>query len=89
MRWDYLNRFYDRFKEDGGFKRMLSMGFNCKNTYINYTPTFTAVPAFGIIKAMQMNYIYYHHTIALNPFAFTSAMPELLCCHPMNDTTKN
>jgi hypothetical protein len=26
---------------------------------------FTAVPAFGIIKAMQMNYIYYHHhTIA-------------------------
>jgi hypothetical protein len=52
MRWDYLNRFYDRFKEDGGFKRMLSMGFNCKNAYINYTPTLTAVPAFGIIKAM-------------------------------------
>ena len=42
MRWDYLNRFYERFKENGGFKRMLSMGFNCKNTYINYTPTFTA-----------------------------------------------
>jgi len=56
--------FYDRFKENGGFKRMLSRGFNCKNTYINYTPTFTAVPAFGIIKAMQMNYIYCHHTIA-------------------------
>jgi DNA-binding NarL/FixJ family response regulator len=28
------------------------------------TQMFTAVPAFGIINAMQMNYIYYHRTIA-------------------------
>jgi predicted AlkP superfamily pyrophosphatase or phosphodiesterase len=42
MRWDYLNRFHDRFAPNGGFKRLLSMGFNCKNTSINYTPTFTA-----------------------------------------------
>ncbi|MGB4845721.1 MAG: alkaline phosphatase PafA [Ferruginibacter sp.] len=42
MRWDYLYRFYDRYKEDGGFKRLLKQGFNCSNTLIPYAPTITA-----------------------------------------------
>jgi len=42
MRWDYLYRYYDRYT-DGGFKRLLSQGFSCENTYINYIPTYTAV----------------------------------------------
>ena len=41
MRWDYLYRFADRYVE-GGFKRMLREGFSCENTFINYTPTYTA-----------------------------------------------
>ncbi|MBC7914278.1 MAG: alkaline phosphatase family protein [Pyrinomonadaceae bacterium] len=41
MRWDYLYRFYDRYQE-GGFKRLLSEGFSCDNTNIDYLPTETA-----------------------------------------------
>lgn len=41
MRWDYLYRFYDRYDEKGGFKRMLQQGFTCENTLIPYTPTVT------------------------------------------------
>src|SRR5918912_407667 len=41
MRWDFLYRFSSRYS-DGGFKRLLQNGFDCDNTYINYTPSFTA-----------------------------------------------
>ena len=40
MRYDYLTRFYDQFDE-GGFKRMVEEGFNCKNNHFNYAPTST------------------------------------------------
>ena len=40
MRYDYLTRFYNRFG-DGGFKRMINEGFNCKNNHFNYIPTKT------------------------------------------------
>ncbi|TYC16203.1 alkaline phosphatase family protein [Bizionia gelidisalsuginis] len=40
MRYDYLTRFNDKFSE-GGFKRMISEGFNCKNNHYNYAPTYT------------------------------------------------
>ncbi|GAA4808280.1 alkaline phosphatase family protein [Olivibacter ginsenosidimutans] len=42
MRWDYLYRFYDRYKENG-FKRLLNEGFSNENTYINHLPTVTAI----------------------------------------------
>ncbi len=42
MRWDYLYRFYDRYDNNGGFKRMLNQGFSCENTFIPYAPTVTA-----------------------------------------------
>lgn len=42
MRWDYLYRFYDRYGNDG-FKRMITQGYSCENTFIPYTPTYTAV----------------------------------------------
>ncbi len=40
MRYDYLTRFYDKFGQ-GGFKRMINEGFNCKNNHFNYIPTYT------------------------------------------------
>ncbi|WP_420574771.1 alkaline phosphatase PafA [Kordia sp.] len=40
MRYDYLIRFEDKYG-DGGFKRMLNNGFNCKNNHYNYIPTYT------------------------------------------------
>ncbi len=42
MRWDYLYRYYDRYADKGGFKRLLNQGFSCENTMINYTPAVTA-----------------------------------------------
>lgn len=42
MRWDYLYRYYDQYG-DGGFKRLLSEGYSCGNTLINYLPSYTAV----------------------------------------------
>jgi len=40
MRYDYLTRFWDDFG-DGGFKRMVNQGFNCKNNHFSYAPTYT------------------------------------------------
>lgn len=40
MRYDYLTRFNAKFTE-GGFKRMINDGFNCKNNHYNYVPTYT------------------------------------------------
>jgi len=41
MRWDYLYRYHDRYVA-GGFNRLLNDGFSCENTFIPYTPTYTA-----------------------------------------------
>ena len=41
MRWDFLYRYYNHYS-DSGFKRLIKNGFNCDNTLIPYTPTFTA-----------------------------------------------
>jgi predicted AlkP superfamily pyrophosphatase or phosphodiesterase len=40
MRYDYLTRFEPKFGE-GGFKRMMREGFNCKNNHFNFVPTYT------------------------------------------------
>lgn len=42
MRWDYLERFADRYGT-GGFRRLVDEGFNCDNTQIDYIPTVTAI----------------------------------------------
>ena len=41
MRWDYLYRFQDAYQPTGGFKRILSEGFTCENTFVNYLPSVT------------------------------------------------
>lgn len=41
MRYDYLTRFWDHFREDG-FKKLVDEGFTCKNNHYNYVPTYTA-----------------------------------------------
>lgn len=40
MCYEYLYRFYDKFSE-GGFKRLMTDGTNCRNTQYNYIPTYT------------------------------------------------
>src|SRR5690625_2936091 len=41
LRYDYLNRFWDKYSEDG-FKRLIRGGYNFKNAHYNYMPTYTA-----------------------------------------------
>lgn len=41
MRYDYITRFYSHFG-DGGFRRMMRDGFNCRNNHFNYARTSTA-----------------------------------------------
>lgn len=41
MRWDYLYRYADRYTQNG-FTRLVKEGFSCENTFISYTPTYTA-----------------------------------------------
>lgn len=40
MRYDYLTRFENKYGK-GGFMRLISEGFNCKNNHFNYIPTYT------------------------------------------------
>lgn len=40
MRYDYLYRYTQKYG-DGGFKRLLKNGFECRNAQYNYVPTFT------------------------------------------------
>lgn len=42
MRWDYLSRYYDQYREDG-LKRLITKGYSCNNCLINYLPTVTAI----------------------------------------------
>jgi predicted AlkP superfamily pyrophosphatase or phosphodiesterase len=41
MRWDFLYRYSNRYTPNG-FKRLLSEGFRCENTFIPYQQTVTA-----------------------------------------------
>ncbi len=41
MRYDYWYRYYDKYSE-GGFKRLLNQGFNCRNHHYHYALTVTA-----------------------------------------------
>ena len=40
MRYEYLTRFENKYG-NGGFKRLINNGFNCKNNHFNYVPTYT------------------------------------------------
>ncbi|SIT15297.1 Predicted pyrophosphatase or phosphodiesterase, AlkP superfamily [Zobellia uliginosa] len=40
MRYDYITRFWNHYGE-GGFKRLVNEGFNCRNNHYNYAPTST------------------------------------------------
>lgn len=41
MRWDYLYKYYGRYSADG-FRRLLNDGYECRQAYINYLPSYTA-----------------------------------------------
>jgi predicted AlkP superfamily pyrophosphatase or phosphodiesterase len=40
MRFDYLYKYWNKFS-DGGFKKLVNDGYQCKNLQYNYVPTYT------------------------------------------------
>jgi predicted AlkP superfamily pyrophosphatase or phosphodiesterase len=42
MRYDFLYKYWGRYQENGGFKRLITQGYSCENTHYNYVPTYTA-----------------------------------------------
>lgn len=77
MRWDYLYRYNDLYAE-GGFKRLMSEGYNCENTMINYVPSVTAIGHTSVFTGSVPAI----HGIAGNSF-YIDGKP-MYCC---SDTT--
>ncbi len=40
MRYDYLQRYWNKFGDEG-FKKLVNNGYLCRNTHFNYVPTYT------------------------------------------------
>lgn len=74
MRYDYLTRFYNKFGE-GGFKRMMREGFNCKNNHFNYVPTYTGPGHASVYTGTTPKY----HGIISNNWYDKEAKKEVYC----------
>ncbi|MDR0765694.1 MAG: alkaline phosphatase family protein [Odoribacteraceae bacterium] len=74
MRWDYLYRYEDRYSK-AGFKRLLSEGFSCENTLLNYIPTYTAIGHASIYTGSVPAI----HGIAGNDFIVQATGKSLYC----------
>ena len=77
MRWDYLDRYYDKFTADG-FRRLMDRGFSCNNCLINYVPTVTAIGHTSVYTGTTPAY----HGICGNNFFINEK--KVYCC---SDTT--
>lgn len=55
MRYDYLNRFWDQFGE-GGFKRLVTEGTNCRNANYNYFFNQTSVGHASLVTGTSPSY---------------------------------
>ena len=64
MRYDYLTRFDAKYG-NGGFKRLINDGFNCKNNHFNYIPTYTGPGHASVYTGTTPKY---HGIIANNWF---------------------
>ncbi len=74
MRYDYLTRFDSKFG-DGGFKRMIREGFNCKNNHFNYVPTYTGPGHTSVYTGTTPKY----HGIIGNNF-YDKEIKEMVYC---------
>lgn len=74
MRYDYLTRFYNKYGE-GGFKRMMREGYNCKNNHFNYISTKTGSGHASIFTGTTPKY----HGIIRNEWFDKNLMKEVNC----------
>lgn len=79
MRYDYLTRFYTKYGE-GGFKRMMNEGFNCKNHHFNYIPTKTAPGHASIFTGTTPRY----HGIIANDWYDKETKKSVYCAEDDN-----
>ncbi|MBQ0787203.1 MAG: alkaline phosphatase family protein [Oceanihabitans sp.] len=74
MRYDYLTRFYNKFG-DGGFKKLMHQGFNCKNNHYNYIPTYTGPGHTSVYTGTTPKY----HGIIANNW-YNKEIKEMVYC---------
>jgi predicted AlkP superfamily pyrophosphatase or phosphodiesterase len=79
MRYDYLSRFYGKFG-NGGFKRLITQGYNCKNALYNYVPTYTG-PGHASVYTGTTPAI---HGIAANEWFDRSSGKAMYCVQDKN-----
>lgn len=79
MRYDYLTRFYNKYGE-GGFKRLMGEGFNCKNNHFNYIPTKTAPGHASVFSGTTPKY----HGIIANDWYDKEAKSMVYCVADSN-----
>ena len=82
MRYDYLQRFADKYGEDG-FKRILKDGFSLENAHYNYIPTYTAVGHTSIYTGTTPE----NHGIIGNNWYDTDEKKEIYCVDDANYKT--
>lgn len=81
MVYDYIYRFYDKFSE-GGFKRLMNDGTNCRNTSYNYIPTYTGPGHASIYTGTTPS----NHGIVANDWFDKDTGKEINC---VEDSTVN
>jgi hypothetical protein len=85
MRAEYLYRFYDQYGE-GGFKRLLSGGFVCRNTHINYVPSITGPGHASIYSGTTPRYhgiignTWYNRQLGHNIYCVDDSTEKLVGC---------
>ncbi|MFT5858927.1 MAG: putative AlkP superfamily pyrophosphatase or phosphodiesterase [Flavobacteriaceae bacterium] len=79
MCYEYLYRYYDKFC-DGGFRKLMENGTNCRNTVYNYIPTYTGPGHASIYTGTTPN----NHGIVANDW-YSQAEGKSVNC--VEDTT--
>jgi predicted AlkP superfamily pyrophosphatase or phosphodiesterase len=79
MRPDYITRFWDKLG-NGGFKRLVNEGYNCKNTQYNYAPTHTGPGHASIYTGTTPSY----HGITGNDWFDLKVMDTVNCVSDPN-----
>ena len=79
MRWDYLEKFSDRYSEKG-FKRMLKEGFSFDNCMLSHIPSYTAIGHSTVYTGSVPSI----HGIAGNDFIEQSTGRHIYCTEDSN-----
>ena len=74
MCYEYLYRYYDKFCE-GGFRKLMTEGTNCRNTAYNYIPTYTGPGHASIYTGTTPN----NHGIVANDWFDRESNAEVNC----------